>query len=294
MRHRSFYEATARQRIVEILDAHSFAELVGPEQRTVSPHMQALQLPVAFDDGVVVGRGTLHTKPVLIAAQEGGFVGGAVGEVHGAKIVGLLERARRERPAAALLLIDSGGVRLHEANAGLIAVSEIIRAILAARSDGVTIIAAIGGASGCFGGMGIAAACCSAVVMSEEGRLALSGPEVIETAHGVEEFDSRDRALVWRTMGGKYRYLLEDCDVLVDGDMEGFRAGIAAAMEAPQSLTLEALEREQAMLARRLQIFGSSRDGRDVWRTLGWPNPETVPLVPTDVFLAQAAALRAA
>ena len=49
MRHRSFYEATARQRIVEILDAHSFAELVGPEQRTVSPHMQALQLPVAFD-----------------------------------------------------------------------------------------------------------------------------------------------------------------------------------------------------------------------------------------------------
>ena len=36
--------------------------------------------------------------PVLIAAQEGDFMGGAVGEVHGAKLVGLLERALREQP----------------------------------------------------------------------------------------------------------------------------------------------------------------------------------------------------
>ncbi|MCW2286187.1 acetyl-CoA carboxylase beta subunit, partial [Rhodoblastus acidophilus] len=38
--------------------------------------------------------------------------------MHGAKIVGLLERALDERPAAVLLLVESGGVRLHEANAG--------------------------------------------------------------------------------------------------------------------------------------------------------------------------------
>src|SRR5665213_1029133 len=82
-----------------------------------------------------------------------------------------------------------------------------------ARSAGIPVIAAIGGQYGCFGGMGIAIACCDAIVMSEEGRLGLSGPEVIETAHGVEEFDSRDRALVWRTLGGKHRYLTGDCDV---------------------------------------------------------------------------------
>ena len=29
------------------------------------------------------------------------------------------------------MLVDSGGVRLHEANAGLIAVSEVMRAVLA-------------------------------------------------------------------------------------------------------------------------------------------------------------------
>ena len=60
-------------------------------------------------------------------------MGGAVGEVHGAKLAGLLERALDERPAAVLLLVESGGVRLHEANAGLIAVSEVMRAVLAVR-----------------------------------------------------------------------------------------------------------------------------------------------------------------
>ncbi len=58
-------------------------------------------------------------KTVLIAAQEGGFMGGAIGEIHGAKLTGLLERALDIKPDAVLLLFDSGGVRLQEANAGL-------------------------------------------------------------------------------------------------------------------------------------------------------------------------------
>ena len=288
MRPRSYFEATARQRIDGILDAGSFVELMPPTERVASPHLSVFNLPVAFDDGAIVGRGVLDGKPVLLAAQEGGFMGGSVGEVHGAKIVGLLDRARSERPAAVLMLIESGGVRLQEANAGLIAVSEIMRAILAARSAGIAVVAAIGAAFGCFGGMGIAAACCDAIVMSEEGRLGLSGPEVIETAHGVEEFDSRDRALVWRTVGGKHRYLLGDCAMLVDGDVPSFRAAFIAHVGAVAPLTLESIEREHEMLSRRLEAFGALNDGHDIWRKLGWPDPEKVPLMPTDVFLAQA------
>jgi malonate decarboxylase beta subunit len=149
---------------------------------------------------------------------------GAVGEIHGAKLVGLLKRAAREKPAAVLLLIDSGGVRLHEANAGLIAISEIMRAVLATRAAGVPVLALIGGSCGAFGGMGIVAKLCSAILISEEGRLALSGPEVIETVAGVEEFDSKDRALVWRVTGGKHRYLMGDCAMLVEDDVSAFRA----------------------------------------------------------------------
>src|SRR5207237_696897 len=110
-----------------------------------------------FDDGVVIGSGALEGLPVLVAAQEGGFMGGAVGEVQGAKIVGLFERAKTHRVAGVVLLLESGGVRLQEANAGLIAVSEVIRAICATRVRGVPVVAAIGGKFGCFGRTGIAA-----------------------------------------------------------------------------------------------------------------------------------------
>ncbi len=290
---RSYYEATARQRIDGIVDPGSFRELMPPTERVVSPHLEALGLSVAFDDGVIVGHGAIDDRDVLIAAQEGGFMGGAVGEVHGAKIVGLLRRAMRER-LPVVLLVESGGVRLQEANAGLIAVSEVMRAILTARSAGVAVVVAIGGQYGCFGGMGIAVACSNAIVMSEEGRLGLSGPEVIETAHGVEEFDSRDRALVWRTVGGKHRYLIGDCMTIVDDDMAAFRDSLAASIDAAGPLTLETVEAEHAKLSRRLERFGDATDGEDIWRALGWPDPAVVPLADTDVFLTQARLLRAA
>jgi malonate decarboxylase beta subunit len=291
---KSYYEATARERLDGILDAGSLREILPPTARLTSPHLQALDLPVAYDDGVIIGSGTLEDMPILVAAQEGGFMGGAVGEVQGAKIVGLIERAKSARVAGVVLLLESGGVRLQEANAGLIAVSEIIRAICAARVAGIPVVAAIGGQYGCFGGMGIAAGCCSAIVMSEEGRLGLSGPEVIETARGVDEFDSRDRALVWRTVGGKHRFLLGDCHLLVDDRQEAFRAAIAQAVRASGALDLAAVEREHASLALRIERFGACADGEDIWRALGFDAPQDVPLLATDVLVAASRTLHAA
>lgn len=240
---------------------------------------------MAFDDGVIVGKGMLEGRPVLAAAQEGGFMGGAVGEVHGAKLTGLFERAIDERPAAVLLLLESGGVRLHEANAGLIGVSEIMRSLLAARAAGVTVVAMIGSAYGCFGGMGIVAKCCDVVVMSEEGRLGMSGPEVIETANGVEEFDSRDRALVWRTVGGKHRYLLGDAQLLVEDDIAAFRAAALSALDRREAFTLQTLLAEHASLTQRIDRFGQCHDALDVWRKLGFLEPQALPLLDNAAFL---------
>jgi len=234
----------------------------------------------------VIGSGSLENLPVLLAAQEGGFMGGAVGEIQGAKIVGLFERAKSQKVAGIVLLLETGGVRLQEANAGLIAVSEVIRAICAARVRGLPVVAAIGGKFGCFGGMGIAAGCCTSIVMSEEGRLGLSGPEVIETARGVEEFDSLDRALVWRTVGGKHRYLLRDCAMLVDDRQTAFRAAIAQALRSGENLSLPTLEEEQRMLEERVVRFGSYTDGEEIWHDLGFDKPANVPLLATDALIA--------
>lgn len=293
----SYQELTARQRIPAVFDAGSFEEFLPPGERVASPHLAQLDAPVSFDDGVVVGRGRLDGKLVFGAAQEGGFMGGAVGEVHGAKLVGMLRRAIDEHAHAVLLLLESGGVRLHEANAGLIAVSEVMRAMLDVRAAGIPVVAVVGGANCCFGGMGIAARCANTVIMSEEGRLAMSGPEVIETANGVEEFDSRDRALVWRTTGGKHRYLLGDCQVLVADESQAFRAAAITAIDELRGgevrLTLEGLLAEQAMLARRLRDADGLKEPMEVWKQLGVPEPARVPMLEAEAFLDMAAQYRA-
>lgn len=291
MKH-SYYEAHARQRLLGVLDAGTFRELLPPAARATSPHLPLLDAPVAFDDGVIVGAGLLAGRAVLAASQEGGFMGGAVGEVHGAKLTGLFERAIDHKPVAVLLLLESGGVRLHEANAGLIAVSETMRALLDARAAGVTVIGLIGSSVGCFGGMGLVASCCDTIVMSEEGRLGMSGPEVIETAHGVEEYDSRDRALVWRTSGGKHRYLCGDASVIVDDDIAAFRHAAIAALDRRRPLSLESLAAEHAALETRLKRFGESHDALDMWRAMGIAAPEEVPLLDRDAFVAAAANAR--
>lgn len=278
---KSWFEATARERVHGLLDADSFSEFLPPEVSTPSRHLAALDLAGAFDDGVVVGRGQLNGKPVLVAAQEGQFMGGAVGETHGAKIVGLLRKAIQEKPAAVILMVDSGGVRLHEANAGLIAISEIMRAVLATRAAGIPVVALVGGTCGAFGGMGIVTCLCSTIVMSEEGRLALSGPEVIETVAGVEEFDSKDRALVWRVTGGKNRFLMGDAAMLVDDDVPAFREAAGNAMAVDPVLTLEKLQADQARLEARQAAFGAFKDGLEVWRKLGVQDPQSVPMLDT-------------
>lgn len=268
----SYAECSARERVARLVDANSFHEWLPPAERVTSPHLAQLGVPCAFDDGVAIGRATLAGRHIFIAAQEGEFMGGGVGEVHGAKLVGLLRRALRDKPDAVMLLAESGGVRLHEANAGLIAVSEVMRALLDVRAAGIPVVVLIGGANGCFGGMGIVARCADRVVMSDMGRLAMSGPEVIEASHGVDEFDARDRALVWRTTGGKHRWISGDCDVLVEDDVSAFRDAAIAALDASSPVTLEWLEAEHALLASRLQLLPDTVDGDEamtLWQRMG-------------------------
>jgi malonate decarboxylase beta subunit len=288
---RSYFGATARERVAHLFDAGSVAEFLPPQTSAPSPHLARLGMPGAQDDGVIVGRALLAGAPVLFAAEEGQFMGGAVGELHGAKMVGTLRHALADRPRAVLLLIDSGGVRLHEANAGLVAISEIMRAVLDVRAAGISVLALIGGICGAFGGMGIVARLCSYIIMSEEGRLALSGPDVIETVAGVEEFDARDRALVWRVTGGKHRLLMGDCDEIVEDDVGAFRsaAARAAATVTEYAPTLADLRRRHDALARRAQRFAGLRDGVDVWRLLGIPNPQGISMLTAGEMMTLAA-----
>ena len=286
----SWFQATARQRVAGLLDPNSFTEFLGPTERVQSPHLHLFDLPSAFDDGVVIGRGTLEGKPVLVAAQEGQFMGGTFAEVSGAKMVGLLRAARdhKDLPQTVLLLMDSGGVRLQEANAGELAVAELMRAIVEARCAGVAVIALIGGRAGAFGGAGLTTATCSRIAVSEQGRIAVSGPEVIETNKGVEEFDAEDKALVWSTDGGKNRRLIGGADTFAEDSMEGFRAAAKVLMAKVPAFDLKTMQAEQERLATRQKRFGACDDAVSMWRILGIKEPEAIRDMDSKEFAALA------
>lgn len=292
----SYLESNARERLRGLLDAGGLEEFLPAWEQVPNPHLAQLNLPVAADDGVVIGRGRLAGATVFVAAQDGRFMGGAVSEVHGAKVIGLLRRAIAERPDAVLLLLDSGGVRLHEANAGMIAVAEMLRAALDARAAGIPVVTLIGGHNGAFGGMGLLARCANAVIISAQGRLSMSGPKVIETASGVAEFDAGDKALVWRTTGGRHRYLLGDCQALVADSLAAFRQAaidaIAATRGRTVELTLEGLEREQRLLSERIDSFGQLSDPVEIWRALGIAEPDAIPTLEIGHFATLADAHR--
>jgi malonate decarboxylase beta subunit len=230
----SFIELGARERAKALLDQGTFRELLDPFSRVMSPWLIQQNIVPQADDGVVVAKGYLENRPVVVVAIEGGFQGGSLGEVGGAKIASALELAVEDNqkgiPTAAILLLETGGVRLQEANLGLAAIAEIQAAIVALRQY-QPVVAIIAGSVGCFGGMSIAAALCSYLIMTQEGRLGLNGPQVIEQEAGVNEYDSKDRPFIWSITGGEQRVETGLADAFLEDDREQIKQHIIDYLE---------------------------------------------------------------
>lgn len=248
-----FTELSARERAAALLDPGTFRELIGPFERVESPHLEPQGLVPASDDGVVVARGEIEGEGAVVLGIEGLFQGGGIGEVSGAKIAGALELSLRdaERGEATrpVLLLETGGIRLQEANLGLLAVAEIHAAIVALRRR-VPVVCVIAGPVGCFGGMAVAAGLCSYVIMTREGRMGLNGPQVIEQEAGVAELDSEDRRLVWETVGGEQRVATGLADALVSDDTLAVAREVRAAFgSGPHEARSARVERYEKRLA---------------------------------------------
>jgi malonate decarboxylase beta subunit len=255
LRRDSFIERGARSRAAVLLDEGSMRELAGPFERLHSPWLARQHLVTQADDGVVVAKGTLDGRPTVVLAIEGAFQGGSMGEISAAKIAGSLELAARDNrrgiPTQALILFETGGVRLQEANLGLAAIAEIQSAIVDLRRYR-PVIGVSAGTVGCYGGMSIAAGLCSWLVMTREARLGLNGPQVIEQEAGVAEFDSRQRGLIWGLTGGEQRVATGLADACVADDSAEIRATVARlfAQGVPQRHRSERAGEYLAALAR--------------------------------------------
>ena len=226
----SFIERGARSRAKALLDAGSMRELLDPFCGIGSPWLPQQGVTAQLDDGVVVAKGLFDGHPAVVLAIEGAYQGGSMGEVGGAKNAGALELAAQDNrhgvPTRAVILFETGGVRLQEANLGLAAIAEIQSAIAELRRY-QPVIGIIAGTVGCYGGMSIAAGLCSYLVVTREARLGLNGPAVIEQEAGVDEFDSRNKPLIWSLTGGEQRFQSSLADAFVDDDTAQVRATVA-------------------------------------------------------------------
>src|SRR6201988_5216177 len=219
----SFIELDARERATALLDVGTARELVGPFDRVESPWLAIQGVTPQSDDGCVVMKGKIGGQAAVVVALEGAFQGGSMGEVSGEKMTAALDLACADNErgilTSAVILLETGGVRLQEANLGLAAIAELMASILVLRKH-APVICLTAGTVGCFGGMSLAAGLASYVVMTREARLGMNGPEVIEQESGIEEFDASDRALVWAINGGEQRYATGLVDALVDDDTQ--------------------------------------------------------------------------
>jgi malonate decarboxylase beta subunit len=231
----SFIELNARARAQSLMDSGSWRELVDAFERIESPWLPEQSSAPQSDDGCVVLKGTIAAQPTVVIALEGGFQAGSMGEVSGAKMTAALDLAARDsqngKKTAAVLLLETGGVRLQEANLGLAAIAEVISSLLALRQH-APIITVIAGTVGCFGGMSLVAGLSSYIVITREARLGLNGPEVIEQESGIEEFDSSDHALIWAINGGEQRVGMGVADELVLDDVQKIAAAVRRRVEA--------------------------------------------------------------
>jgi len=282
---RSFIELDALGRATALLDPGSVRVLAGPFDRLESPWLAPQGITPQADDGTVIARGTADGRPVVIAAIEQGFQGGGTGEVSGAKISQALLLAAAESragaPTAAVILFETGGVRLQEANLGLNAVAEICSAILDLRPL-APVIGIVAGTVGSFGGMSIAAGLCTRLIVTPQARIGLNGPAVIEQEGGVGEFDSSDHALIWAVDGGEQRCATALADDLIPDDADLLRTALIDAVHGGVTEAGQHRSQRLDVLASRLATLDpSDPPSPDDLRRLWGPHYTPVPEPPT-------------
>jgi len=172
---------TARERILELLDADTFHEYdLFVKHAGVDFDMDKKYLP---GDGVITGTGTINAWPVCIFAQDFTVAGGSLGYMHAKKITKIMDQAMKMK-VPLIGINDSGGARIQEGVNSLAGYGEIFYRNTQA-SGVIPQISVILGP--CAGGAVYSPALTDFVfVVDKISKMFITGPEVIKTVLGEE------------------------------------------------------------------------------------------------------------
>jgi acetyl-CoA/propionyl-CoA carboxylase carboxyl transferase subunit len=140
-----------------------------------------MRLMVPRDDsGVVYARGEVDGTPAIAYCTDGTRMGGALGADGCQHVVDAIDAGVRER-LPVLGLWHSGGARLAEGVVALDGVGQIFAAMVRASGRVPQISVVLGPAAG---GAAYGPALTDVVIMSKDGRIFVTGPEVIRSVTG--------------------------------------------------------------------------------------------------------------
>ena len=140
-----------------------------------------LRLLIPRDDtGVLYARGEVDGTPAIAFATDGTRMGGALGIEGCQHIVEAIDLAVRDR-VPVLGLWHSGGARLNEGVVALDGVGQIFAAMVRASGRVPQISVVLGPAAG---GAAYGPALTDIVIMSKNGRIFVTGPEVVRSVTG--------------------------------------------------------------------------------------------------------------
>jgi acetyl-CoA/propionyl-CoA carboxylase carboxyl transferase subunit len=158
----------------------------------VNCHSPVLRLEALFDRqaytlmtaagarGVASARGSVHGTPVVAFATDATFMGGSLGAECSVRIVAAIETALRER-VPIVGLWHSGGARLDEGVVALDGIGKVFAATMRASGRVPQISVVLGPAAG---GAAYGPALTDIVVMSDAGRMFVTGPDIIRSVTG--------------------------------------------------------------------------------------------------------------
>jgi len=237
-----------RERITAIADPDSVRSVDASfDAPRPSPHLDRWGIAAQDDDGVVIARAAIGGAAVLMAAQDERFLRGSAGANHGDALRRLFVRARAERPAAVVILAASAGVRLHEANPAELALARALAALLDLRAAGVPALAL--GVADIFGGASVLACAAERTALLPGARLGLSGPAVIEAAHGRGEVDAADVDAVAALFGAGARAAAGHVELVAD-DAQAVRDWVMASARGSMPFTAWVRAMQERLAAR--------------------------------------------
>jgi len=203
---------TARERVDALLDEGSFTELDALARHRSRAFGGQANRP--YGDGVVIGSGTVHGRPVCVFAQDFTVFGGSLGEVFGEKIVKILDLAMKIG-CPVVGINDSGGARIQEGVVSLGLYGEIFRRNVHA-SGVIPQISLIMGP--CAGGAVYSPAITDFTVMVDHtSHMFITGPDVIKTVTGEDVgMEELGGARSHNTRSGNAHYLASDEDDAIE------------------------------------------------------------------------------